>query len=96
MIKNILIRYTVSLHSTIHFYNRQRNLLMHHGLLGSSKDFAALATSLHFSKYVNFYLIDARNHGNYGFSKATVLILELTLYQTWRKMFTNTYANMIC
>lgn len=64
MIKNILIRFGVSLHSSTHFYNRERNLLIHHGLLGSSKDFTALAMSLHFSNYVNSYVIDARNHGN--------------------------------
>lgn len=57
-------RYAVSLASIKHYFGRKRNIIIHHGLMGSSKNFNSLSKAPAFSQYVNAYLIDARNHGN--------------------------------
>lgn len=38
-------------------------MLIHHGLMGSSKNFKSLSKNGAFANYVNSYLIDCRNHG---------------------------------
>lgn len=58
------ISYSVSLHSIRHEMKKKRNLIIHHGLMGSAKNFRSISKNQAFSKYVNVHLIDARNHGN--------------------------------
>jgi pimeloyl-ACP methyl ester carboxylesterase len=58
------IQYGIKLNFIQHQFNRDRNLLIHHGLMGSAKNFRNISKNIAFSKYVNSYLIDARNHGH--------------------------------
>lgn len=53
----------MALASIKHIYNRNRNLVIHHGLMGSSKNFRSLSKTPAFSNFVSSHLIDARNHG---------------------------------
>lgn len=57
------IRYSISLASIKHNYNLKRNIIIHHGLMGSSKNFRSVSKNTAFSKHSNIHLIDARNHG---------------------------------
>lgn len=59
-----LIKYGITLNSLKIDSGKGRNLVVHHGLMGSSKNFRSVARSPTVSKYCNSYLIDARNHGD--------------------------------
>lgn len=59
-----LIRYGVALNSIKVGSGKARNLVVHHGLMGSSKNFRTVARSQAVSQYCNSFLIDARNHGD--------------------------------
>lgn len=66
MFKSILkIIYNVSLASTYHNFNKNRNIIIHHGLMGSMKNFRSISKNIAFSKYTNVHLIDSRNHGTF-------------------------------
>ncbi len=58
------ISYSISLHSIKHDNNKKKNIIVHHGLMGSAKNFRSISKNQAFSKYANVHLIDARNHGN--------------------------------
>lgn len=58
------ISYGISLNSIKNNFNRKRNLIVHHGLMGSANNFRGISKNQAFSKYANVHLIDARNHGN--------------------------------
>jgi hypothetical protein len=62
-LNTLKIIYNVSLSSTHHNFNRNRNIIIHHGLMGSSKNFRSISKNIAFSKFANVHLIDARNHG---------------------------------
>lgn len=70
----INIRYSISLFSLNHHFGRKRNIIIHHGLMGSSKNFRSISKTPAFSNYCNSYLIDARNHGISQPIKEIVLI----------------------
>jgi hypothetical protein len=55
--------YSISLNSIKHDFGKKRNIIIHHGLMGSAKNFKSLSKHIAFSKYANSHLIDARNHG---------------------------------
>ena len=57
------LRFHVSLASLRHNFNQNRNIIIQHGLMGSSKNFRTLSKTPAFSKHVNSHLLDARNHG---------------------------------
>lgn len=57
------IRYSVSLSFIKNDFNRNRDLIIHHGLMGNAKNFKNISKNSHISDYVNSYLVDARNHG---------------------------------
>lgn len=59
-----LIKYGIALNSIKISGGKGRNLVVHHGLMGSSKNFRTIGRSQTVSKYCNSYLIDARNHGD--------------------------------
>jgi pimeloyl-ACP methyl ester carboxylesterase len=58
-----VVRYGVALNYLKINFNRKRNILIHHGLMGSCKNFRSISKSKAFSDYFNSYMIDARNHG---------------------------------
>ena len=58
------ISYSISLHAIKHNFDKKRNVIIHHGLMGSAKNFRSISKNIAFSKYANTHLIDARNHGN--------------------------------
>lgn len=62
MLTNI-IKYGVALHSIKLTTAKNRNLIIHHGLMGSSKNFRTISKSTPVSSHCDTYLIDARNHG---------------------------------
>lgn len=84
------IRFKVSLESIKHIFGRKRNLIIHHGLMGSSKNFRSLSKAPSFSKYVNSYLIDARNHGTPQVNQEAAPILPLIPSKTWLMICINT------
>ncbi len=59
------ISYSISLHSIKHNFDKKRNVIIHHGLMGSAKNFRSISKNIAFAKYANTHLIDARNHGNF-------------------------------
>lgn len=71
-----VIRYGIALNSIKLSSGKARNLVVHHGLMGSSKNFRSVARSQTVSKYCNSFLIDARNHGDSPHT-ATHTITEL-------------------
>lgn len=44
--------------------NKKHNLIIHHGLMGSHKNFRNIAKNPSISSYANCFLLDARNHGD--------------------------------
>lgn len=57
------IKYSISL-SYLKFLNqRNRTMVVHHGLMGSSRNFRSIVKHPSISNYVDSYLIDCRNHG---------------------------------
>lgn len=58
-----LLKYRISLSSLKLLNEQPRNLLIHHGLMGSCKNFRTVARNQIVSSRCNTYLIDARNHG---------------------------------
>lgn len=73
------IKYSISLHSIRHNFNKKKNIIIHHGLMGSAKNFRSISKNIAFSKFANVHLIDARNHGN--------LIFDIRIITT----YINTY-----
>lgn len=67
-----VVRYGVTLHDLRNNFGRKRNIVIHHGLMGSCKNFRTISKSKAFSDYFNSYMIDARNHGKYIFMKVIV------------------------
>jgi hypothetical protein len=63
MIRKNINKYFVSLHYIKNNFNRKSNMIIHHGLMGSSKNFKSISKNQSISTYVNSYLIDCRNHG---------------------------------
>ena len=57
------VKYQVALTSKIFELGKNRNILIHHGLLGSAQSFSHPDILKICSKYANIHLIDARNHG---------------------------------
>lgn len=57
------IKYSISLAYIKNDFQRNPNIIIHHGLMGSSKNFKSISKNANFSNYANSYLIDARNHG---------------------------------
>jgi pimeloyl-ACP methyl ester carboxylesterase len=57
------LRCSISLASTKTHLGRKRNLLVHHGLMGSGKNFRTICRSPAIANRCNSHLIDARNHG---------------------------------
>jgi len=58
-----LIKYSISLAYVKNDFQKNRNILIHHGLMGSSKNFKSISKNGSISNYANSYLIDSRNHG---------------------------------
>ena len=65
---NNILKFFISLNYLKHHFNKKRNLVIHHGLMGSAKNFRTLSKNPAFSQHVNSYLIDARNHGKHQLS----------------------------
>ena len=63
MFPTAVVRYRVTLNSISNNFNRNRNILIHHGLMGSAKNFRNISKAHSISSYANAHLIDARNHG---------------------------------
>lgn len=61
-VKNI--KYGISLSYIKNNFNRKRDMIIHHGLMGSSKNFKTISKNQQISDIVNSYLIDCRNHGD--------------------------------
>lgn len=59
-----IVKKFISLSFSKNDFGRSRNLIIHHGLMGSSKNFKSISKNQHISNYVNSYLIDCRNHGD--------------------------------
>lgn len=59
-----ILKYSVSLLSLKILNGKPRNLLIHHGLMGSSKNFRSIARNQIIANRFNTHLIDARNHGD--------------------------------
>lgn len=57
------VKFGVALACIKNISQHKRNAIIHHGLMGSAKNFRSLSKYPAFTKYVNTYLIDARNHG---------------------------------
>lgn len=57
------IKYSISLAYIKNDFQKSRNMLVHHGLMGSSKNFKSISKNGAIANYVNSYLIDCRNHG---------------------------------
>lgn len=90
------IRFNVSLHSVVKNFGKTRNLLVHHGFMGSSLNFNSHTSTSAFSSLVNSHLIDARNHGTPSIMKAIALTPKLILSQTSLMTYTNTYRLISC
>jgi pimeloyl-ACP methyl ester carboxylesterase len=58
------LRYGVALYSLENNFGRNRNLIILHGMLGSSENFRSLAMGAPISTYFNTHVLDLRNHGN--------------------------------
>lgn len=58
------LRYCVSLAFSVNNFDRSRNMVIHHGLMGSSRNFKNLSKAPAFASHVNSYLVDCRNHGD--------------------------------
>lgn len=57
-------KYRVSLFSLYNDFNKDQNLLIHHGMMGSSRNFRSLSKNPSIANYANSFLIDCRNHGS--------------------------------
>ena len=55
--------YKISLNYIKQNFDRKRNIVIHHGLMGSSKNFRTISKNTALSSIANSYMIDARNHG---------------------------------
>lgn len=53
----------VPLHYVLNSFDRSKSLIIHHGLMGSCKNFNSISKNPHISKYRDSYLLDCRNHG---------------------------------
>ena len=73
---NKAIRYSISLNSQKLLNGKHRNMLIHHGLMGNSKNFRSISRHPVVAESYNSYLIDARNHGDSPHTK-THTIQEL-------------------
>ena len=59
----VKISYKVSLFHVHNDFKKPKTLLIHHGMMGSSRNFRSLAKNPKISNHANSYLIDCRNHG---------------------------------
>jgi abhydrolase domain-containing protein 11 len=59
-----LLHYRVSLAALKTHNGHPRNLLIHHGLMGSSRNFRTISRLPAVASRFNTHLIDARNHGD--------------------------------
>lgn len=57
-------RFGITLNSIKSYKKKPREMIVHHGLMGSSKNFRTICKHPSISDYVNTHLIDCRNHGN--------------------------------
>ena len=57
------VRFAISLSSLKTHNSRSRNLIVHHGLMGSSRNFRTIVKQPIVASRFNTFLIDARNHG---------------------------------
>ena len=64
MIRAKFIHYPISLAYLKQINHKNRTMIVHHGLMGSSKNFRTVCKHPNISNYVNSYLIDSRNHGS--------------------------------
>ena len=64
MFRNKNLLYSISLQYQKYLHNKPRTMLIHHGLMGSSRNFRTIAKHPSVANYVNSYLIDCRNHGS--------------------------------
>jgi esterase len=64
MIKTLTktIKYSVVFNYTLNNFDKRRNMIVHHGVIGSCKNFKNFTKHHEISDYVNSYLIDCRNH----------------------------------
>ena len=58
--------YRISLNYIKQNFDRSHNIVIHHGLMGSCRNFRTISRNPVLSSIANSYLIDARNHGNYA------------------------------
>jgi pimeloyl-ACP methyl ester carboxylesterase len=56
-------RFSVALHYITNNFNKARDMVIHHGLMGSCKNFKSISKNQKIADYTNSYLIDCRNHG---------------------------------
>lgn len=63
MIVSKSLKYQISLSYIKNNFNRKKDMVIHHGLMGSSKNFKSISKNSQISNHVNSYLIDCRNHG---------------------------------
>lgn len=57
------LKYCITLNFIKNLNDKPRNLIIHHGLMGSCKNFRSISKTPQISNYFNTYSIDARNHG---------------------------------
>ena len=57
------LHYRIALSSLKHSFGRERNIVIHHGLMGSAKNFRSLSKQPQIAQHANSFLLDARNHG---------------------------------
>lgn len=74
--------YKVSLNYIKQNFDRNHNLVIHHGLMGSSKNFRTISRNPVLSSIANSYLIDARNHGKFRLIQGVVRIPKHILFRT--------------
>ena len=63
MIRIKMIKYSVSLNYIKNLSNKDRTMIIHHGLMGSCKNFRGISKHPNISNLVSSFIIDARNHG---------------------------------
>lgn len=89
MINTTKLKFSVGLYSLNHNFNRKKNIIIHHGLMGSSKNFKGISKTPAFSNHCNVYLLDARNHGIDELMKEIVRIRRRIDCHNWLMMSMN-------
>ena len=57
--------YRIGLFSLKMLNNKEKALVLHHGMLGSARNLRPLCKGSVLNKYADLHLLDARNHGKY-------------------------------